>query len=870
MSSPPSYISDDDLNISKYDKNIKCESEIFSESLSDYNDQTEIFFTHPVDTSSWSNTDHELSESDHIIQLDGNITNVSVLSETSVSQQDCSQSPIPVITNLFQRSKSQQYCVRHPVRVTIKRSNKVLEATNLPVIMLLNPRSIYNKCDEFWTMMDQLSVDVCAISESWDRDTLPLEDLLKNEGYRIIKNVVQRNKKGGKPALVIKEEKFHIKQLCPDVITVPVGLEAVWALVTPKNITPSSKVKHIAVASMYYTQATKRSDFIDHICESFSILSAKYGPNLHFAICGDMNRLNIKPILNLSPNLNQLIKVPTRLNPDAILENIISTLGYFYLEPFTILPLDNDEDKDGKPSDHLPVIFKPINNSENRKQNYRMIKFRPLLQSGIEHFGNWIKDQNWSDIFELETAHQKAEKLQSMLLTQLNISLPEKTLKVNENDVPWVNHKVKKIDRKCKREYSKNKKSKKWKFLKEMYDNTIKEAKEKYYCDIVDDLKTSDVGKWYSKLKRMSSDDKSRSDKINVESLNNFSVDIQAEKIADSFAKVSNEYEPLKSEDVDISQASNSKPFPWITREKIQKKIQKMKSKTSTVIGDIPWKVIKEYSSYLSYPLENIYNRSVIHGEYADIWKLEIVSPVPKVYPPASEEELRKISCTLNFSKIFESILAEYLISDMKPSSDQSQFGNEKGISVQHCLIKMLDTIHRQLDINNQKEAYAAIISLIDWNQAFDRQCSLLGVQSFIRNGVRRALIPLLTSFFQDRKMRVKWNGILSSTRNLPGGGPQGSTTGLLEYKSQTNNNCDFVPPKMRYKWVDDLSILEMINLLAVGLATYNFKQHVASDIGIDQNYLAPDNILTQGYADNITKWTKDNKMKLNVRRLKL
>ena len=140
LSSPPSYISDDELNISKYDKNIKCESEIFSESLSDYNDQTEIFFTHPVDTSSWSNTDHELSESDNIIQLDGNITNVSVLSETSVSQQDCSQSPIPVITNLFQRSKSQQYCVRHPVRVTIKRSNKVLEATNLPVIMLLNPR----------------------------------------------------------------------------------------------------------------------------------------------------------------------------------------------------------------------------------------------------------------------------------------------------------------------------------------------------------------------------------------------------------------------------------------------------------------------------------------------------------------------------------------------------------------------------------------------------------------------------------------------------------------------------------------------------------------------------------------------------------
>ena len=130
-------------------------------------------------------------------------------------------------------------------------------------------------------------------------------------------------KKGGKPALVIKEDKFYIKQLCPDVITVPVGVEAVWALVTPKNVTPTSKVKNIAVASIYYTKATKRSDFIDHICESFTLLSAKYGPNLHFAICGDFNRLRTGPILDMSPNLKQLVSVPTRKNPDAILENII-------------------------------------------------------------------------------------------------------------------------------------------------------------------------------------------------------------------------------------------------------------------------------------------------------------------------------------------------------------------------------------------------------------------------------------------------------------------------------------------------------------------------------------------------------------------
>ena len=247
---------------------------------------------------------NNISNLTDIFQVDGNI---SLLTESvNISEVIDEPSPIPVhissqrsnisvIVNQFYR---RQYpaVARTPCRVTIRRSNRILEATQLPVIMLLNPRSIYNKLEEFRTMMEQMEVDICAISESWDRENLPIENILQMEGYKIIKNVVQRNKKGGKPILVLKEEKFHIKQLCPDVITVPIGIEAVWALVTPKNVTKNCKVKNIIVASVYYTKATKRSEFIDHICESFSVLSAKYGPNLHFAICGDLNRLNIKPI----------------------------------------------------------------------------------------------------------------------------------------------------------------------------------------------------------------------------------------------------------------------------------------------------------------------------------------------------------------------------------------------------------------------------------------------------------------------------------------------------------------------------------------------------------------------------------------------
>ena len=56
----------------------------------------------------------------------------------------------------------------------------------------------------------------------------------------------------------------------------------------------------------------------------------------------------------------------------------------------------------------------------------------------------------------------------------------------------------------------------------------------------------------------------------------------------------------------------------------------------------------------------------------------------------------------------------------------------------------------------------------------------------------------------------------LTTQRHLHGGGPAGSTLGLFEYLSLSNNSADCVSPEDRFKFVDNLSILEIINLLTV------------------------------------------------------
>jgi hypothetical protein len=81
----------------------------------------------------------------------------------------------------------------------------------------------------------------------------------------------------------------------------------------------------------------------------------------------------------------------------------------------------------------------------------------------------------------------------------------------------------------------------------------------------------------------------------------------------------------------------------------------------------------------------------VKRGEYPNIWKLEMVTPASKVYPPVTVNDLRKISVLKKFSKTAEKILGDLLISDMSKTRDPSQYGNQKGISVNHYLIKMIN-----------------------------------------------------------------------------------------------------------------------------------------------------------------------------------
>ena len=92
--------------------------------------------------------------------------------------------------------------------------------------------------------------------------------------------------------------------------------------------------------------------------------------------------------------------------------------------------------------------------------------------------------------------------------------------------------------------------------------------------------------------------------------------------------------------------------------------------------------------------------------------------------------------------------------------------------------------------------------------------------------------------FYRDRVMVIWWHGVTSSERALSGFGPQGNTLGLLEYLNQSNHNTEGIPPELKYKWLDDLSVLEVVNLLTIGISSYNLRAQIPSDIPAHNGYI--------------------------------
>ena len=181
----------------------------------------------------------------------------------------------------------------------------------------------------------------------------------------------------------------------------------------------------------------------------------------------------------------------------------------------------------------------------------------------------------------------------------------------------------------------------------------FKEEAEKYLNKNLGNIRQSKPGQIFSVLKRLGAQPGEGSES-NIFSLREhetecLSPDQSAERIAEHFASISQEFPPLNvnllpSRVKDKILSCDSKP-PQISEYDTYCNLRSTKKPKSGVSNDLPKELLKEFSPELASPVHKILQNIFNSGEWPN-WKLEHVIPIGKVPIPECEDDLRPISLT--------------------------------------------------------------------------------------------------------------------------------------------------------------------------------------------------------------------------------
>jgi hypothetical protein len=576
-------------------------------------------------------------------------------------------------------------------------------------------------------------------------------------------------------------------------------------------------------------------------------------------------------------------------------------LEVFFEEPEIVAPIDVDNPaKGGVPSDHSGVVVVTRTDTDRPPIKHKICRtIRPITSSSIDNIGQVYVKEDWQFLDPSLSPTSLTELFEYYTGEILNTFCPSKVCFSRPNESPWVTENMKILKRRFHREYERKGKTQKYFDLKHSYDAKLSKEKQKYNLKIQDDVITGNRSSSYAALRKLGA----RPGEATTNTFTlpghadlNFTASQSAEIIADHFATISQDYDPISLTNFppkmreELTQPDLS-VVPCLADYEVFKKICKAKKPNSIVSGDLPKKIVQEFSCELATPVTIIYNSILKTLEYPRQWVVEHQIPLPKVYPPSSEDELRNIAKTAFFSKVFESFLSDWLMPIVEPYLDPCQYGL-KGASINHYMFKLLKFIHEYLDLKNP---HAVVIALIDLSKAFNRVSHQMVIEDLYDMHVPPWLLLTLSSYLTGRSMILTYNGATSSPRSLPGSSPQGAFLGIFffvvkynaasmrpsiprvtlyqecksKYKTCKKEGCMKHAKDMHALYIDDLSEAE-----AIELKTQLMNDPVQRPLPLNYHertqQILPAGSILQKHLNKVEDFTLANQMRINESKSKI
>ena len=541
-------------------------------------------------------------------------------------------------------------------------------------------------------------------------------------------------------------------------------------------------------------------NFWDDLQDSYDLIRRSGYQNI--IITGDLNadpRTHNGNKLQHFTNSNSLcmyVNEPTRLTPNSatILDQFIATPRLNLQNVHVSTPLAT--------TDHCQISCSVSLTIPKQPCHTRLIW--GYNRADWVGFNNAIENYDWDSCFELPCINESAARITQSFLNLARQFIPNKMATIRPRDQPWYTNLLRSLKRRRDRLFSRAKSTNSpaawanYRHCRNTYVHSIKEAKDQYNISQANKLDNQNLNgrSWWQTIKTFLGSNKS--DTIPALKLpsgiavhdNNSKADVLNDFFAshatiDDSAATLPPDRPVQHEHLNHIQ---------VTETEVHDILKSLKSAKASGPDGISPRMLNQSAKSFSKPLTRLFNLSLQHGVFPQIWKQANVIPIYKKGDNSSPKNYRPVSLLSIVGKTMEKVVFKHLYNYLKTNDTiyKYQSGFLPGHSTTHHLAHLYHVITEAFD--KQKK-----VRLVfgDISKAFDKIWHAGLIYKLKSVGVTGPLNTWLANYLHNRQQRVVLQGSSSDWKHINAGVPQGSVLGPLLFLIYINDMSEGLESKL-------------------------------------------------------------------------
>ena len=273
---------------------------------------------------------------------------------------------------------------------------------NIFTVSLINARSLHKKLDSLGNILNELTADLCLLTETWFKENrqinASLEDFINKTCYGLLRKDRGGPRRGGGVAICFNKDKLQMTKA-----KIPPSKHEVYTAVG-RRVGQRRKVVALVVYIPPWYNFQQNQSLFDYVNDAILALKSKY-ENPYLIVGGDFNRRSFAAATAEAPEIKPILTGPTHGN--ATLDILTSNVNHMLVDQGTVRPVYT---RGGEESDHMTVFAQIRMPKEVPSYAVEKYSYFHLTEEGDQEFGRWLEKQDWTDLLNLTDPDKMAEE----------------------------------------------------------------------------------------------------------------------------------------------------------------------------------------------------------------------------------------------------------------------------------------------------------------------------------------------------------------------------------------------------------------------------------------------------------------------------